>query len=63
MFKKYGTANYISSFGFTERLRKQGIKEIDWNLKIEKGFDSVSEMGETWNLINKEKIRTVAKYN
>lgn len=54
MSKTYGTANYISSFGFTERWRKQCIKEIDWNLKIEKGFDLMSGMGETWNLINKE---------
>ena len=54
MSKTYGTANYISSFGFTERWRRQCINEIEWNSKIEKGFDLMSGMGETWNLINKE---------
>ncbi|MBK6364717.1 MAG: class I SAM-dependent methyltransferase [Saprospiraceae bacterium] len=54
MSKTYGTANYLSSFGFTERWRKQCIREIDWNLEIEKGFDLMSGMGETWDLIDKE---------
>lgn len=54
MSKTYGTANYISSFGFTERWRKQCINEIDWNLDIAKGYDLMSGMGETWNIINRE---------
>jgi demethylmenaquinone methyltransferase/2-methoxy-6-polyprenyl-1,4-benzoquinol methylase len=54
MSKTYGTANYISSFGFTERWRKQCIREINWNPSIEKGYDLMSGMGETWNIINKE---------
>lgn len=54
MSKTYGAANYISSFGFTERWRRQCIREIDWGAKIEKGFDLMSGMGETWNLINHE---------
>ena len=54
MSKTYGTANYLSSFGFTERWRKQCIREIDWNIEIEKGYDLMSGMGETWDLIDKE---------
>lgn len=54
MSKTYGTANYISSFGFTERWRKQCINEIEWDYKIEKGYDLMSGMGETWNLIHKK---------
>lgn len=58
MSQTYGTANYFSSFGFTERWRKQCIREIDWNLEIEKGIDLMSGMGETWNLIDKESKQT-----
>ncbi len=54
MSKTYGAANYISSFGFTERWRKQCINQIEWNSKIKLGFDLMSGMGETWNLINRE---------
>ena len=54
MSKTYGAANYVSSFGFTERWRKQCIREINWHSKIENGFDLMSGMGETWNIINKE---------
>jgi ubiquinone/menaquinone biosynthesis methyltransferase len=49
----YGLTNYISSFGFTERWRKQCIREIDWEGEISKGFDLMSGMGESWNLINR----------
>jgi demethylmenaquinone methyltransferase/2-methoxy-6-polyprenyl-1,4-benzoquinol methylase len=52
MSSTYGTLNYISSFGFTERWRKQCIREIDWGIKMTKGFDLMSGMGETWNLID-----------
>lgn len=52
MSKTYGLANYISSFGFTERWRKQCIEEIDWSENKEHGYDLMSGMGETWNLIN-----------
>ncbi len=54
MSNTYGTTNYISSFGFTERWRKQCVREIDWSSDIEKGYDLMSGMGESWNLINKE---------
>ncbi|MBK6364468.1 MAG: class I SAM-dependent methyltransferase [Saprospiraceae bacterium] len=35
-------------------MEKTVHKEIDWNLEIEKGFDLMSGMGETWDLIDKE---------
>lgn len=54
MSKTYGTANYLSSFGFTERWRKKCVNEINWSLKFEQGFDLMSGMGETWNIINRE---------
>lgn len=53
MSKTYGLTNYISSFGFTERWRMQCVKEINWNREIKNGFDLMSGMGESWNLINK----------
>ncbi len=53
MSKSYGTANYISSFGFTERWRRQCVQEINWKTEMENGYDLMSGMGECWSLINK----------
>ena len=53
MSKTYGLANYVSSFGFTERWRMQCIQEINWNKDLKLGYDLMSGMGESWNLINK----------
>lgn len=54
MSKTYGITNYISSFGFTERWRKQCVREIDWGTDVKKGYDLMSGMGESWHLILKE---------
>lgn len=51
MSKTYGITNYLSSFGMTERWRKQCIKEISWDKNIQNGCDLMSGMGETWHLI------------
>lgn len=53
MSKTYGTVNYISSFGFTERWRRQCIREIDWDKVYNQGYDFMSGMGETWGIISK----------
>ena len=59
MSKTYGLVNYISSFGFTERWRRQCIDEIDWN-EVETGFDLMSGMGETWHMIQgKKRVRLI----
>lgn len=50
MSSSYAKMNYITSFGFSERWRKQFINEI----KIEKGkttVDLMSGMGECWKYI------------
>ncbi len=52
MSKTYGITNYISSFGFTERWRIQCVNEIDWK-GVNKGYDLMSGMGESWGLIMK----------
>ena len=52
MSKTNGLANYISSFGFTERWRKQCVQEINWTSEIKVGCDLMSGMGECWNIIN-----------
>ncbi len=54
MSKTYGVANYVSSFGFTERWRRQCVREINWGKKQAIGYDLMSGMGESWNLINTE---------
>ncbi len=54
MSKTYGLTNYLSSFGFTERWRSQCIAEISWDKKYRTGYDLMSGMGETWNLISKK---------
>ncbi len=55
MSKTYGTVNYISSFGFTERWRQQCVDEIDWTGAMKEGYDLMSGMGESWHLIMKNK--------
>lgn len=55
MSKTYGTVNYISSFGFTERWRQQCVDEIDWTVAMKEGYDLMSGMGESWHLIMKNK--------
>jgi ubiquinone/menaquinone biosynthesis C-methylase UbiE len=52
MSKTYGTVNYLSSFGFSERWRRQCVQAIKWDEVIQNGFDLMSGMGESWNLIN-----------
>ena len=58
MSKTYGTANYLSSFGFTERWRKQCVAEIDWKKPNKAGYDLMSGMGESWGLIMKSTKNT-----
>ncbi len=58
MSKTYGITNYISSFGFTERWRKQCVNEINWSLELKQGYDLMSGMGESWHLIlNRSKVK------
>lgn len=54
MSRTYGLVNYLSSFGFTERWRKQCVEELSWD-KYEIGYDLMSGMGETWGIIHKKK--------
>lgn len=54
MSKTYGITNYISSVGFTERWRKKCVKGINWTDDMKVGYDLMSGMGESWNLILKE---------
>ncbi|MGR3810307.1 class I SAM-dependent methyltransferase [Jiulongibacter sp. NS-SX5] len=54
MSQTYGLTNYLSSFGFTERWRRQCVKEIDWSQNIKQGYDFMSGMGESWPNIEKE---------
>lgn len=51
MAATYGVVNYLSSFGFTERWRRQCVKEIDWREDVREGYDLMSGMGECWHLI------------
>jgi ubiquinone/menaquinone biosynthesis methyltransferase len=51
MSKTYGVVNYLSSFGFTERWRRQCINEIEWHGAVREGYDFMSGMGECWHLI------------
>lgn len=53
MSSSYSTMNYITSFGFSERWRRQSVEEIG----IEKGkivIDLMTGMGECWKHILKE---------
>jgi|GEM_PF-2849141 len=51
MARTYGITNYISSFGFAEKWRRQCIRQIDWNNGLKEGYDLMSGMGECWSLI------------
>ena len=52
MAKTYGVVNYLSSFGFTERWRRQCIEAIRWDgTNIQTVYDLMSGMGECWGLI------------
>ncbi len=54
MSKTYGTANYLSSFGFTERWRRQCINDLPPIAPNAKGYDLMSGMGEAWGLIQRK---------
>lgn len=54
MSKTYGTANYVSSFGFTERWRRQCINDLPSIPPKAKGYDLMSGMGEAWGLIQRK---------
>ncbi|GAB3652856.1 class I SAM-dependent methyltransferase [Echinicola sediminis] len=51
MSKTYGLTNYLSSFGFTERWRRQCVKALPDNKIMKVGYDLMSGMGESWELI------------
>jgi demethylmenaquinone methyltransferase/2-methoxy-6-polyprenyl-1,4-benzoquinol methylase len=55
MSKTYGITNYISSFGFTEKWRKQCVEEINWSSDMSKGYDLMSGMGKSWHLVHNKK--------
>ena len=47
MSKTYGFVNYITSFGFTERWRKQCVHYLPRiNQNASRGYDFLSGMGE-----------------
>jgi len=54
MSKTYGLTNYLSSFGFTARWRKQCVKALPNNEIMSVGYDLMSGMGESWELIFKK---------
>ncbi|EAY27725.1 class I SAM-dependent methyltransferase [Microscilla marina] len=54
MSKTYGTANYLSSFGFTERWRRQCISDLPPIGSQAKGYDLMSGMGEAWGVIQRK---------
>ncbi|MBK8554570.1 MAG: class I SAM-dependent methyltransferase [Lewinellaceae bacterium] len=47
----YATANYYSSFGFSERWRWQCVQALEWPSRPLVGFDLMSGMGECWKMI------------
>lgn len=51
MSRTYGVANYLSSFGFTERWRRQCVAAINWSDQSMFGYDLMSGMGEIWESI------------
>ena len=53
MARTYGTLNYLSSFGFTERWRRRCVDAIPWqNLAADaRVYDLMSGMGECFNLV------------
>jgi ubiquinone/menaquinone biosynthesis methyltransferase len=53
MSKTYGLINYIASFGFCERWRRQCVQLATINPGMIV-YDLMTGMGECWNLINKK---------
>lgn len=53
MARTYGIVNYLASFGFSERWRRQCVEEIHWNGETQVVFDLMSGMGECWGLIQR----------
>jgi len=51
MARTYGIVNYLASFGFSERWRRQCVEEIHWSPDTRTVFDLMSGMGECWGLI------------
>lgn len=51
MSRTYGVTNYLSSFGFTERWRRQCAAAIDWSRPGMRGYDLMSGMGEIWESV------------
>lgn len=51
MSKTYGLANYISSFGFTERWRAACLKNLPAIKPIAVGYDLMTGIGEAWGHI------------
>lgn len=52
----YGAVNYLSSFGFSERWRKQCVRQLDWAAAPEAPvcYDLMSGMGECWPYLLRE---------
>ncbi|MCC6462546.1 MAG: class I SAM-dependent methyltransferase [Saprospiraceae bacterium] len=49
MSSTYGITNYLSSFGFSERWRRQCIAQLDWSAaEAPVCYDLMSGMGECW---------------
>ncbi|WP_020569557.1 class I SAM-dependent methyltransferase [Neolewinella persica] len=48
MSSTYGVANYLTSFGFTERWRKRCVAMINWRAENICCYDLMSGMGEIW---------------
>ena len=60
MAKTYGVVNYLSSFGFTERWRRQCIEAIRWDGgSTQTVYDLMSGMGECWGLILQKNAGTL----
>ncbi len=51
MSKTYAVANYVTSFGFSERWRKQCVRDLPNLPKGAIGYDLMSGMGESWKYI------------
>lgn len=54
MSKSYGLTNYICSFGFSQRWRRQCIDDLPAIKKDAFGYDMMSGMGEAWKFILKK---------
>lgn len=50
----YGTANYISSFGFTSKWRKKCINKIPTSQENVVVYDLMSGMGESWKHLQRK---------